>query len=79
MDLEANAIIQVRDDHRLAQSAALTDVVGKTQMWTCFEIKCLLTIRYSTRQKEKVKPFIIKGKSIGGPGLYKTDKIRSLF
>lgn len=36
MDLEANAIIQVRDDHRLDQSAALTDVVGKRQMWTCF-------------------------------------------
>lgn len=37
MDLEANAIIQVRDDHRLDQSAALTAVVGKRQMWTCFE------------------------------------------
>lgn len=40
--------------------------------------QCLLTIRYGTRQKE-VRPFIIKGKSIGGPGLDKTDKIRSLF
>lgn len=29
IDLEANAIIQVRDDHRLDQSAALTAVVGK--------------------------------------------------